>query len=195
VRLAGFGVAHHTVGLISSVLFLVPGFPLVTSLLDMLQHETVVALARLTYATMLLLTAALGLSVVIAVAGFSVEASQPLALAESLLLVLRALASFAGACGFAMLYNSSSRTVLRVGMLAIVGNTIRLALHDAGLALPPATFVGAFVVGLMATAVKIILTNDSLFVCDTLRRDEKPRSDSPGSACAEPGRSASWSAA
>ena len=42
------------------------------------------------------------------------------------------------------------------------------------------------------TAVKIILANDSLFVCDTLRRGEKPRSDSHGSACEEPGLYASW---
>jgi hypothetical protein len=32
-----------------------------------------------------------------------------------------------------------------------MGNTLRLALHDAGLALPPATFVGALAVGLLAS--------------------------------------------
>ena len=53
-----------------------------------------------------------------------------------------------------MLYNSSARTVLYVGMLAIVGNTLRLALHDVGLALPPATFVGALVVGLLASLAR-----------------------------------------
>jgi uncharacterized membrane protein YjjP (DUF1212 family) len=153
VRHTGFGATHDTAGLISSVLFLVPGFPLVASLLDLLQHETAVALARLTYATMLLLTAAVGLSVVIVGVGVSVEAEPPLALAEPLL-VLRAGASFAGACGFAMLYNSSSRTVLHVGLLALVGNTLRLTLHDAGLALPPATFIGALVVGLLASLAR-----------------------------------------
>jgi uncharacterized membrane protein YjjP (DUF1212 family) len=150
---AGFGVVRNSVGLISSVLFLVPGFPLVTALLDLLQHETAAALSRLAYATMLLLTAALGLAVVIDVVGFSVEAPPPLVLAEPLMLALRALASFAGACGFAILYNSASRTVLHVGMIAIIGNEIRLALHDTGLALPPATFLGALAVGLTASLV------------------------------------------
>jgi len=156
VRHAGFGVACYDVGLISSVLFLVPGFPLVTCLFDMLQHETAVALARLAYATMLLLTAALGVSVVLAVVGVSVDSAAPPALAAPLLLMLRALASFVGACGFAILYNSSCRTVLHVGLLALIGNPLRLALRDAGLALPPATFVGALVVGLLASLARAV---------------------------------------
>ena len=49
--------------------------------------------------------------------------------------------------------------------------------------------------GLEATAVKIILVSNSLFVCDTLRRGEKLKSDCHGSACEGPGRYASWSAA
>ena len=40
----GFGVRSfslaHAVGFISSVLFLVPGFPLVAALLDLVQHQT-----------------------------------------------------------------------------------------------------------------------------------------------------------
>jgi len=45
---------------------------------------------------------------------------------------------------------------------------------------------------LVATAVKIIARNISLFGCDTLRRAERPRCGSPESASAEPGRCASW---
>ncbi len=150
---AGFGAVRNSIGLISSVLFLVPGFPLVTALLDLLQHETAIALSRLAYATTLLLAGALGLSVVIAVVGFSVEKPPPLALAEPLMIGLRALASFAGACGFAILYNGAWRNVLHVGVIAILGNEIRLMLHDIGLALPPATFLGALAVGLTASLV------------------------------------------
>ncbi len=147
----GLGAVRNSIGLISSVLFLVPGFPLVTALLDLLQHETTVALSRLAYATTLLLAGTLGLSVVIAVVGFSVEAPPPPAFAEPQMLVLRAFASFAGACGFAVLYNGTWRNVLHVGMVAIIGNEIRLTLHDIGLALPPATFLGALAVGLTAS--------------------------------------------
>jgi uncharacterized membrane protein YjjB (DUF3815 family) len=147
----GLGTGRHRVGLISSVLFLVPGFPLVTALLDLLQQETAVAVSRLGYATTLLFTAAFGLFLVGSVAGLSGGAAPP-GHAEPLMLAVRALASFVGACGFAILYNGSWRNVLQVGTIAIFGNLVRLALHEAGLALPSATFVGALTVGLLASA-------------------------------------------
>jgi uncharacterized membrane protein YjjP (DUF1212 family) len=53
----GFGTSRHTAGFIASVLFLVPGFPLVGALLDLLQFETVVAISRLAYGVMIALTA------------------------------------------------------------------------------------------------------------------------------------------
>ncbi len=148
---AGFGVGRNSVGLISSVLFLVPGFPLVTALLDQLQHETAAAISRLAYAMMFLLTAAVGLSVVIAVVGFSVERSAQPAFAKPLMLVPWALASFCGGCGFAILYNGTWRNVLYVGAIALVGNELRLFLYGSGVPLPLATFLGALAVGLTAS--------------------------------------------
>jgi uncharacterized membrane protein YjjP (DUF1212 family) len=150
---AGFGVGRNSVGLISSVLFLVPGFPLVTALLDQLQHETAAALTRLAYAMMFVLTAAVGLSVVIAVVGFSVDASPQPVFAKPLMFVLWAVASFCGGCGFAILYNGTWQNVLYVGMIAIIGNEIRLSLHDRGVTLALATFFGALAVGLTASVV------------------------------------------
>ncbi len=44
--------------------------------------------------------------------------------------------------------------MLYVGLLAIVGNTLRLARHDTRLALPPATFIGALVMGLLASLAR-----------------------------------------
>lgn len=140
------------VGFISSALFLVPGFPLVASLLDLVQHQTVAGIARLFYATMILLAAAFGLSTVAAIAGLTDV--QPAAASPGFDLMTvpwRALASFAGGCGFALLYNSPARTVLAVGLLSLAGNELRLVLHDFGFALPAATFVGALAVGLLAS--------------------------------------------
>ena len=84
---------------------------------------------------------------------------------------MRAIASFAGGCGFAILYNSSPRTVLVVGCLALLGNELRLWLHDLGMQLPPATFLGALVVGLLASLVRsgigvprIVLTVPSIII-------------------------------
>jgi uncharacterized membrane protein YjjP (DUF1212 family) len=152
---AGIGLhAFHHAGFISSALFLVPGFPLVAALLDLVQHQMLAGITRLAYATLLVLAAAFGLCIVAAAAGLTTIAPPPLELSELATLSLRAIASFAGGCGFAILYNSSARTVLAVGGLALVGNELRLALHDAGTALELATFVGALTVGLLASLAR-----------------------------------------
>jgi uncharacterized membrane protein YjjP (DUF1212 family) len=149
----GFAHARQAAGFISSVLFLVPGFPLVAGLNDLLQHQTVAGISRLAYGTMLLLCAAFGMSLVAGIVGLTAEQMRPRG-GELLTLLLRAVASFAGGCGFAILYNSDNRTVLAVGLFALAGNELRLALHDAGVSLAAATFVGAFVVGLLASLTR-----------------------------------------
>jgi uncharacterized membrane protein YjjB (DUF3815 family) len=113
----GLGVAAHPAGFISSVLFLVPGFPLIAALFDLLQYQTVAGVSRLAYGTMLLLAAAFGLSIVVEIAGLDLSPQPPLELAYPIKLALRAVASFVAGYGFAMLFNNPchqcSRWVLR----------------------------------------------------------------------------------
>jgi uncharacterized membrane protein YjjP (DUF1212 family) len=151
---AGLPVSPHAAGFISSALFLVPGFPLIAGLLDLVQHQIVAGITRLTYALMVLTAAAFGLCLVAAAASLSTSPPPPPQFDELSLLGLSAIASFAGGCGFAILYNSTHRTVLTVGCLALVGNELRLALHDAGMQLALATFLGALAVGLLASVVR-----------------------------------------
>jgi uncharacterized membrane protein YjjP (DUF1212 family) len=149
----GIAFARYPAGFISSVLFLVPGFPLIAGLFDLLQSQTVSAVSRLAYGVMTLLAVAFGLSVVIAVAGVVLSSQPPLELAYPVKLLLRAIASFAAACAFAMLYNSPIRIVFAVGLVGLAANELRLALHDAGMMLAPAAFFGALTVGLVALLV------------------------------------------
>ena len=149
---AGFGSARHAAGFISSTLFLVPGFPLVAAVLDLVEYQTIAALSRFAYSAMILLAAAFGLSVVIALGGFDVALPPPtVEPAIWLKVLLRGIASFVGGCGFAILYNSSIRAVLAVGLLSLGANELRLALHDGGMMLAPATFLAALAVGLIAS--------------------------------------------
>ena len=149
----GFGLVNDPAGFISSVLFLIPGFPLIAALFDLLHYQTVAAVSRLAYGVMVLLAVAFGLSIVIAAADVDISPQPPLELAYLLKLLLRAVASFAGGCAFAMLFNSPIRTVLAVGFLALGANGLRLALADAGMMLAPAAFFGALSVGLVALLV------------------------------------------
>ena len=155
----GFGVREfalaHAVGFISSALFLVAGFPLVAALLDLVQHQATAGIARLFYAVLLTLAAAVGLSSVAALAGLMPAPPGPAGLGiEPMTLLWRAVACFAGGCGYGILFNNPLRTVLVVALLTVVGNEIRLALHDLGFGLPSATFFGALAVGLGASLVR-----------------------------------------
>jgi uncharacterized membrane protein YjjP (DUF1212 family) len=150
-RSAGFSVGRSSVGLISSVLFLVPGFPLVTALLDQLQNETAAAISRLAHAIMFVLTAAVGLSVVIAFVGLSIEAPPQHVSAKPLMIFGWAVASFGGGCALAILYNGTLQNVLYVGVIAVIGNEVHLLLHGGGVPLPLATFLAALAVGLTAS--------------------------------------------
>jgi len=146
---------RHAAGFVSSVLFLVPGFPMISAVLDLLQHETTVGLSRLAYVLMLMLMAALGLSVVIDLADISIDAAVAPTMDLWTLTGARLLASFVGACGFAILFNGSLRNAICVGMLAILGNGLRLALaRDYGLSLPFSTFAGALVIGFFASFIR-----------------------------------------
>ena len=140
----------HGIGVIAAGLFLIPGFPLVAGLLDLLQHYAPAALTRLAYGATLVLAAAFGLGMVVAVMGYTPSAVAPVS-HDALRFVLRAVASFAGGCGFAVLYNSGWRVVLTVGVLALAGNELRLGLQDAGMAQAMATLFGVLVVGLLAS--------------------------------------------
>jgi uncharacterized membrane protein YjjP (DUF1212 family) len=58
----GFSFVHHPAGFIASILFLVPGFPLIAGLFDLLQYQTLAAVSRLAYGVMMLLAVAFGLT-------------------------------------------------------------------------------------------------------------------------------------
>ena len=145
----------HGIGVIAAALFLVPGFPLVAALLDLLQHQIPAALVRLAYGATLLLAAAGGLGVMVALTHFTPPAPHPPAADLPITLLLRAVASFIGGCGFAVLYNTAWRPVLAVGVLAVIGNELRLALQDAGTSQAVATFAGALAVGLQASILRL----------------------------------------
>jgi uncharacterized membrane protein YjjP (DUF1212 family) len=144
------GFVAHPGGFIASVLFLVPGFPLVAGLFDLLQYQTVAAVGRLAYGGMTLLAVAFGISIVIALSNIDLSAQSPFELHYQAKLILRGLASFGGGCAFAILFNNSPRSILAVGLLAVCANGLRLLAIDVGTAPAPAAFFAALLVGLVA---------------------------------------------
>jgi uncharacterized membrane protein YjjP (DUF1212 family) len=146
----GFRFAQYPAGFIASILFLVPGFPLIAGLFDLLQYQTLAALSRLAYGLMILLAVAFGLSIVVGVGGVDVTRQPPIELSYGLKLLLRGIASFVSSYAFAMLFNSSPRTALAAGLLALGANSLRLILIDIGMMPAPAAFFAALSIGLVA---------------------------------------------
>jgi uncharacterized membrane protein YjjP (DUF1212 family) len=146
----GFGFSHYAAGFIASVLFLVPGVPLIAGLFDLLQYQTVAAMSRIAYGAMILLAVGLGLSIVVAVAGVDMSRQPPFELSYPSKVLFRAVASFVAGGAFAMLFNSPARAVLAAGLLGLAANDLRLFLNDMGMMLAPATFLAALTIGIVA---------------------------------------------
>jgi uncharacterized membrane protein YjjP (DUF1212 family) len=145
--------SNHQAGFISAVLFLVPGFALVTASLDLAKMDFSAGVARTTYAMLILISAGLSVWSVTWLTGMSAEAVPPPDIALWLHVSLRLVASFLGVLGFALMFNSTTRMALGAALIGMVANVLRLQLADAGMAMQSATVVATLVVGLMAAWV------------------------------------------
>lgn len=144
---------RHEAGYVSAVLFLIPGFALVTGALDLARLDFSAGLSRLTYALMILTSAAFAVWGVSSIVGLAPVPPAPLDLAEPLLYVLRAVASFLGVLGFALMFNSPWRMAFAAAGIGMLANLARLALVDTGTAVQAAAAAAALVVGLLAAYV------------------------------------------
>jgi uncharacterized membrane protein YjjP (DUF1212 family) len=122
----------HEAAFTSAILFLVPGFPLLTAALDLARFDFTSGISRLLYATMITLAAALGAWLVAWGYGLSPAEIEPLGLPLWVLLGLRVLASFAGVYGFAVTFNTPSRVAVATAAIGTVANVARLLATDAG---------------------------------------------------------------
>ena len=120
--------ATHQAGFISALLFLVPGFPLVTGLIDLVRQDFQGGIGRLVYVFMLVASAGVAVWAVSAVFGWSVAPQYTIELVPWLHFLLRFLTSFVAAYGFAILFNSPHRVCFAAALIGAVINTGRIAL-------------------------------------------------------------------
>lgn len=137
-----------TTGYVASVLFLIPGFPLFSSLLDLSRFDLFSGLSRLCYATTVICTATMAATVVSLITGLQPLPPDPAT--PNLLWYLEATgATIVGIAGFAILFNSSRRMAITATTIGTVANMVRLVCAEAGLQPQFAAFIGALVVGLL----------------------------------------------
>nr|WP_066586869.1 threonine/serine exporter family protein [Cellulomonas timonensis] len=149
----GLTDSQHQAGYVSAVLFLIPGFALVTGALDLAKLDFSAGVARLVYALMLLTSAALAVWGVSAAVGLTPDLTTPIDVAPWVLLVLRLVASFFGVLGFALMFNSPWRMAVGAASVGMVANVVRIELVDAGFVVQGAAAVAALLVGLLAAWV------------------------------------------
>ena len=137
-----------TTGYVASVLFLIPGFPLFSSLLDLSRFDLFSGLSRLCYATTVICTATMAATAVSLITGLQPLPPDPAT--PNLLWYLEATgATIVGIAGFAILFNSSRRMAITATTIGTVANMVRLVCAEAGLQPQFAAFIGALVVGLL----------------------------------------------
>ncbi len=141
---------RHEAGYVSSVLFLIPGFPLVAGALDLARLDFSAGLSRLTYALMILTSAALAVWAVSSIVGLQPDPPPPPALEPAALWTLRFVASFLGVLGFALMFNSPWPMALLAATIGMVANVGRLFLVGEGVVAQAAAAIAALVVGLLA---------------------------------------------
>lgn len=148
---AGVIDASHEAGVVSAVLFLVPGFPLVTSILDLIRQDFSAGISRGVYVVMLVISTAVAIWTMTNVLHWSVEPSEPgYSLAPVVLFFARAAATFIASYGFAMLFNTPWQAATVAAAIGAIINTSRLTAQDSGMIPLAAVGCAALVVGLLA---------------------------------------------
>lgn len=137
------------------MLFIIPGFPFITSGIDLAKLDMRSGIERLMYSLIIITVATMTAWILAMLLGLKPIPFLPLNLALWQMILLRLLAGFCGVFGFSMMFNSPVRLAAAAGLIGAVSNTMRLELIDL-FSLPPAAaaFIGAFIAGILASTLK-----------------------------------------
>lgn len=147
IGLSAGGMETHAAGYISSVLFLLPGFALITGALDMAKMDLEAGIQRIAYGTMITLAASVS---VWAVSLMSTLETRPRVDTDTSLvvnIVVWAVASAVGVWGFASMFNSPMRLAFMAAGIGAVANTLRLLGVEQGIPIQAATALACVIVG------------------------------------------------
>lgn len=150
------GIAElHQAGYICSMLYVIPGFPLITGGIDLAKLDLRSGIERITYACLIIITATVTGWIVALLFNFSPADFKDLEINPALELVLRLVTSFCGVYGFSLMFNSKKKMAALAGCIGMLANTLRLELVDfTNIPAAAAAFIGAMLSGLLASVIK-----------------------------------------
>ena len=146
---------EHEAGYICAMLFIIPGFPFITSGIDLAKLDLRSGLERLTYSIIIVLVATMFAWIMALLLKLQPQDFAALHLGNMTHLFLRLIASFCGVFGFSIMFNSSVYMAATAACIGAVANTLRLELVDfTRMPSAAAAFIGALTAGLLASIIK-----------------------------------------
>lgn len=147
--------SQHEAGYICSMLFIIPGFPFITSGIDLAKLDMRSGLERLAYAILVVMVATLAAWMMALLLHLTPVDFMNLHLNTTQYLLFRLIASFCGVFGFSVMFNSPLRLAATAAAIGAVSNTLRLEMVDLSTCPPAiAAFLGALTAGLLASLLK-----------------------------------------
>ena len=145
----------HQAGYICAMLFIIPGFPFITSGIDFAKLDLRSGIERLSYALAIVLVASLCAWIMALILNLKPAPFEPLELKNWQLIIFRLIASFCGVFGFSIMFNSPLKLASIAALIGSIANTMRLELLQFA-SFPPAVaaFCGALLAGLLASIIK-----------------------------------------
>ncbi|MBU5479733.1 threonine/serine ThrE exporter family protein [Blautia sp. MSJ-19] len=151
-----FGISvQHEAGYICAMLFIIPGFPFITSGIDLAKLDMRSGTERLMYALIVILVATMAAWIMALLLHLQPVDFIKMSLPVELWILFRLVASFCGVFGFSVMFNSPVGLAATAGGIGAVANTLRLELVDlAGMPPAAAAFIGALTAGILASLIK-----------------------------------------
>ena len=146
---------QHEAGYICAMIFIIPGFPFITSGIDLAKLDMRSGMERLMYALIIIQVATMAAWIMALLLHLKPVDFIKMSMPVEMWILLRLIASFCGVFGFSVMFNSPIRLAATAALIGAVANTLRLELVDLA-GMPPAVtaFIGALTAGLLASLIK-----------------------------------------
>ena len=143
---------EHDTAYIGAMLFVIPGFPMITGGLDMAKIDFPSGIQRVAYVLCIVLIATLAGWMVASIVHLNPQGFEPLGLSPVVNCLLRMVFAFIGVWGFSVMFNSPQRMCLVAAVIGMITDTLRLEIVDMGVPAEAGAFIGALLAGLLASA-------------------------------------------
>ena len=152
--LLGISIQHEA-GYICAMLFIIPGFPFITSGIDLAKLDMRSGIERLNYALIIILVATMTAWIMALLLHLQPVDFMKISLPVWGWILFRILASFCGVFGFSIMFNSPVRLAEVAAAIGAIANTLRLELvYIAKFPPAAAAFIGALTAGILASLIK-----------------------------------------